>query len=1007
MKQCICSAAVLLFAALLTASPLPGKNIGPDVSQFNGRELKWESGSRDYFTLHRTMLSRSASGNPNESAGNPQADGCLSSSSKAILPGNLPDDAVVTDAFIIWTTGHTPDNPAVKDSQQYNKPTDNAVTLKFAGTNGVSITKEVVATQAYSIGAPASFEFEGVIHENEFYRYRSGVYTYRVEISDLFNEILAKGREGGLTQDGKAYEGNFTVEGLSCFNGDPYYKTTIMVSNWALFFVYTSSKIKPKKIYVYNGLNYYGDTQSTAFVSGFELPDDPSVRVSLLVSEGDPGLYSSAFDNLEGLLFRADQSQQLLSLSNACNPPASGYTEVYNSISSFYQWDATNQTPPYCIGAIGGNGAQPDLANMEWAVDFDTFLLNNQAYPGYLNIGDKDFEFVVSANQDTVFTNLMIVSVDTKTPKFDIPESASSPVVPLGREKHTCACTTEEDRVCLDRPYYYLIRVQNWGENKADKVTVQDTLPPDVTYVAGSTEMATKFDENGNGINWSYLEDGAGGTFPLAAAYEVAGQMLPCNKVSNSCSDSVLLRFLVQPKSDLPKHVVISNSAVISDVGGGIYKTNSDVSLKVRASQSCPLITACAQPERAKCGGDKTEGGGNDDDPATSLATDAVITFEEGKNSPKSDEAIIVSAPVAGLVLGQIGLKGTKSGEDGKSFKLNALSVKFTSGDTKTTLSNIKLIRDINGNGKVDAEEPEMAASEGVTDGQVLFTVKIDKQQLLVNTLHHLIVTADAGYQSTDVPGGASFNMDIEGASAFAVQDAGKPTVAGSAIKFQDFMLEPTAGFFVITKGSRDPAVPAPDKINANISMMQLRLKAVDGENEITSITIKTAGASYTKLGKGITALSLYLDVDGDGEVHTSLGDIKIAEAKDLQNEELYTFQNISIPFAQGEEKHILVNAVLNLGAKEKARIVIPSTGAKLKNNKSIYKLPISSKEFINACDPADPSCAAAVEEDSNGCSCSITDSDAKDISLLFATVFLSLFVVILIRHLKTRREKK
>lgn len=995
MKKIVFLFILLSVSFIITAASLPGKNIGPAVSQHNGRDLKWEEGSRDYFTLFRTMLSRSAAGNPTESSENPQADGCLMSSSKGIVSGNLPDDAVVTDAFIIWTTAHTPDNPAATDRQQYNNPTDNMITLKFDNGNGIALNKEIAASQAYTIGASQGFEFEGAIYEMDLHLYRMGVYTYRAEITDLFYEILSAGREDGLTQDGKAYEGNYTVEGLSCYNGDPFYKTTMMVSNWAIVFVYTSSKIKPKKIYMYNGLNFYRDTQSTLFVSGFELPEDPSVRVSLLTAEGDPGLYSSVFQP-EGLLFRANDTQQHVALSNICNPQMSGYTEVYNSISSYFPWDAGDDATPSCIGGQGGNTAIADITAMDWAVDFDTFLINETTYPGYLSIGDKDFEFIVSANQDTIFSNMMIVSVDTKSPKFDIPESGSSKVIPHGREKHSCSCASEEDLICNDeRPFYYLVRVQNWGEDKASNVTIKDTLPNEVSYVPGTTEIATKFDESGNGLNWTYIPDTADDGFPFAAPYEVSGEMLPCDKNLSTCEHTVLARFLVKPKSGLPKHTVINNSAEISDSSGGVYKSNSDVTYKIRMAASCPVITECSEPERAACGGDKTDG--EDPDDEASFAKNTEVEFSKGKNSPASDDEIIIPSPAEKLVLGQLEFTGINKDYEGKNFKLNTVTIKTNINDNDTSLINFILVYDINGNGKIDTEDTEISSSS-IDNGSVAFIVNNKNRLFKVNTTHNLLFAADVSYIEENISINAIFNVEIEDENALTAQDGGTATVKGSKIEFQKFMLEPTSGYFIVTKGMNDPAVPAPDTINSNISLMQLRLKSVDGENEITSLTVKTSGTKYVEFDKGIKSLSIYVDTDGDGEVHTSLGDVKVAETSDFDTSRSHVFKNISIKFNNKEEKHLLINAVLDIGSGEIAKINIPNSGVELKTAKSIYKLPISSKEFINDCDPYDPLCAADDEE--NGCSAlkiANTGTDHSFLMLLisfFAGLFISITLI-------------
>ena len=991
MKKLISAAIFTVFYFTLTGASLSGDNIGPAVSQHNGKELKWEEGSRDYFTLFRTLLSRSATGNPNESDTNPQADGCLLSSTKSIVEGNLPDDAVVTDAFLIWTNAHTPDNPSASSNQQYNLPTDNTVTLKFDNGAGITLQSEIAASQAYTIGSSTGFEFESAIYEMDLHGYRMGVYTYRVEITDFFNEILQKGRESGEVNDGRTYKGDYTVEGLDCYNGDPFYKTTMMISNWAVVFVYTSSKIKPKKIYFYNGLNFYRDTQSNLFVSGFELPEDPSVRVSLLTVEGDPGLYNSLFQP-EGLLFRANDSQQFLSLWNICNPMQTDYTEVYNSISSYYNWDSSDDALPYCIGGQGGNTGIADIATIDWAIDFDTFLINETTYPGYLTIGDEDFEFMVSANQDTIFSNLMVVSVDTKSPKFDIPESASTDVVPYGREKHSCSCSTSEDLICQDtRPFYYFIRVQNWGEDTAKNVTVQDTLPAQVSYVPGTTEMASKFDENGNGTNWTYIPDGENDGFPLKDPFEVAAEMFPCDKVSDICEDTILLRFMVKPGENLQKHEVITNSAVISDSSGGLYRTNSDVPYRIRIDQNCPSVQECSQPERSSCGGDKSDGG-EEDNNNDDLSTDVAVTFEKGGNSPESDEEIIVASPVEDLVMGQISFKGVSEGKDGKKFKFRSLMTKVNTGDQNVNLSNFNLILDKDGNGAIDEEEKSIS-SGSLDSGYITFLVNPSDQLFDVNTVHYLIISAKADYAEDDIPVNATFSVGIEDGNAMTVLDKGEATVSGEKIEFQSFMLEPTSGFFIVTKGMKDPAVPEPEKINSNISIIQLRLKAVDGANEVNEIKVKTSGADSVSFGKGIRSLSLYLDSDNDGEVHTSLGDELIAEVSDFASQMSTEFKNISIKFNDGEEKHLLINADLNLDPSQSAKITIPNAGVKLKTEKSIYKLPISSKIFLNDCDPMDPNCSAETD-DEPGCSITQISENYDGFLLIFGFIVLFLLLI-------------
>ena len=98
------------------------------------------------------------------------------------------------------------------------------------------------------------------------------------------------------------------------------------------------------------------------------------------------------------------------------------YTEVFNSISSIYGWKDKEET---CIG----NPDDPlDPENpIEYAIDADMFLINTRTYP--LNKDDTEFNIKIGANQDGIYTNFLIISVDTYRPEYDSddPDAANSP----------------------------------------------------------------------------------------------------------------------------------------------------------------------------------------------------------------------------------------------------------------------------------------------------------------------------------------------------------------------------------------------------------------------------------------------------------------------------------------------------------------------------------------------------------------------------------------------------
>ncbi len=597
-----------------TGTPIP-MNGGIAVDA-DGNELKWEEGNHDYFIMFKSLLDLSTECTewnyddpPKEvPCSNPQADQCLpesTGSTYSLKAENIPYDAVIEAAYLVWTS-------AVSVSD-FSSPMDNGVNIKFShqdagfsvGPMSVEASRQgYLADKAGATGdMKQDFEFEGFKLESD----GEALYTYRVDITEFFNEILDEGRGAGLVSDGLSYLGDYNVSGLGCFTG---YEDA-MVSNWAVIFVYSSSSpgMKPKKIYIYNGLRYYVAEEAQVTVSGFTFPEDPSIRASLMVSEGDAGKQMATYQGSalppEGLFFKG-QGSSWESLSNKCNPEKDEivdeimgtstpykYTEMFNSISSFYNWD--QYTDPVCIGGKLENGALiPDQPNVEWAIDVDTFVINSADYPSQLAKGGENLSFKVSANADGVITNFLVVSLDTKPVAFDIPGAP---------EKTHCSCSESQDMFCIENDFYFLIRVQNWGQASASSVTVKDTLPYNALYVPQTTEIATKFDSEGRGLDWKPVEDLSGGVFPLSVPYKVADTMKPCDPESGTCEDAVLVRFKVKPKENMPKNEVIKNMAEIADSTGVLYKSNSSVPLRLRIDSMCD--NECTAPDLStkECGG--------------------------------------------------------------------------------------------------------------------------------------------------------------------------------------------------------------------------------------------------------------------------------------------------------------------------------------------------------------------------------------------------------------------
>ena len=408
-------------AMLFAAIGDNGISVAPD-----GTTLKWEEGKWDFFIMHKSLLERSPENLTNSPETNPQADTCIDpavGSTYTLTSKHIPDDADIDRAFLVWLSAYDPEN--------LEGNTDNSVTLTFTNKAdpSITLTQEVTASKQGNLATTqlGDFEYEALNVPGDSNLGPTGFYTYRVEVSGFMKEIIAKGAAKGM-KPGETLYGDYNVKGLDdCSNHENYLNTSGLVGGWALPLIYKSSHVFAKKIYFYHGLASYHVQSNTIKVSGFKLPDEAYIKLGLVVFEGDPGLANSLYpNNPEGLRISSQQNPENFNLiSNKCNPQKDSplvYTEVFNSISSIYGWKDKEET---CIG----NPDDPlDPENpIEYAIDADMFLINTRTYP--LNKDDTEFNIKIGANQDGIYTNFLIISVDTYRPEYDSddPDAANSP----------------------------------------------------------------------------------------------------------------------------------------------------------------------------------------------------------------------------------------------------------------------------------------------------------------------------------------------------------------------------------------------------------------------------------------------------------------------------------------------------------------------------------------------------------------------------------------------------
>ena len=1023
----------LLIAVLLAVFPAladyTGTTIGPDVAELDGKKLQWEAGSFDYFVMFKSLIGNenralctdSSAGDGCDYEDNPEADKCLENSTFELTNRHVPEDAYIEAAYLVWTVSSDPNNVNYTDSDAI---------LNYVSQDGqINETVTVRAPRIGALGTDANhgqqdFTFEGVGIENAG-QVVIGYYTYRVDVTDFFTMLHNKGRDLGYASDGLSLYGKYTVSDVACVDHSYYLSSPgysgIAVAGWSLITVYRSTRVKPKMVYIYNGFSRYQYETVDINVSGFEFPDKPIIKMTLAVNEGDPGIAQASSTSCgeggglfgspcppEGLQAKGETTPEdsTIFLFNNCNPAKfqdqSGtnynYTEVYNSVSSIYGWDDATET------CIGGDPNSPDPDTLEYTMDVDTFLLDaetNSFCDEQFKKGDKSMSIKIGANGDLIYTNYLVVSLDTKAPKFDIPVN---PATPDGREKNYCSCSEQADAVCPTAPFYFMIKVQNWGDDISENVTVQDTLPTKINYVSGTTEICREWKSDNVCKKWEKVED-VNGSFPLANPYKVADRLERCDLNTQVCPETIMIRFRVQPKENLAKNEVIENTAIINDNNNRPYKSNTSIPLRLTFG-NCPSAALCENPDLTKCGGyGDGEGCSKNEDcdagqtcqngscvtDSSLFAKSAHVNIVAGKNTPISDDAaIIIASPAEKLVAGQFSLIAS-SEENKKNFTFESVIASLNIKDANTIFSNLQLVYDANGNGLFDDGEAVVAEAQSVNSKTATFALKSAKANYPTNELHHFIIVTDVKYESAsgDIPIDTTFNFKIEDVSSFKFGNVANITseMSPAVLEFAKFSFEPTVEAFVFTKGSVEPPVPSPSKINSSsVGVLQIRAKSIKKDDKIKKITLKATSKSV-KFKEGITKIELYLDENKDA---LAAGEKKIAsvEPKDVSSILEIVFDE-PLSFAADEEKTLLLVAKFNIPKEQMAQIEIQKSKVKLASGNDPIGLPVKSKEFSYKCEAGDLTCQDYGE--SSGCA--VTEIAEPDSAVLIvSSVFALLF---------------
>jgi hypothetical protein len=490
---------------------------------------------------------------------NRQGDTCLLESSSAVDGGMLPPDALVTKAYLIWM--------GAVDPEKMLLPTDNTVHLKFAREDGYTYEEDIIAGDT-----PKTINDTSDLFGFESLKYTANIttgctetdpgqpgtaelayFTYRTDITPFFNKL----REDNYAatppvMDGVALQGTYTVSGLDCTDHDYFKCRTLMVSNWSLLLIYRSDEIGGKKLFLYPGLaRLQGESYTTIFES-LDLPEAPQMRFTMVTAEGDTGLFRPELPP-EMLYLQGQNGFENYPLVDNCSSNTTDPVEIWDSYSSTTEWTSEGR----CMSRA---------ENPTFSYDIDTFYVDAGEDPrvyGQFMKEEDSLGLVFSLNQDDILTNFFMLAVNTKEPCFDIPDKD---------ELVNCLCYPEEREVyCGGEPQYIQIRLENWGTGKTDSVYVQVEYDSWVfDYVANTTEIATEFDQNGNGTNWQKILDGPEGKLPLLEPNLIANTLYSFQTDPEDAL-SYLIRFRLLPKTGLQINSVGEIRAAISDDQGPYY----------------------------------------------------------------------------------------------------------------------------------------------------------------------------------------------------------------------------------------------------------------------------------------------------------------------------------------------------------------------------------------------------------------------------------------------------
>ena len=339
----------------------------------------------------------------------------------------------------------------------------------------------------------------------------------------------------------------------------------------------------------------------------------------------------------------------------------------------------------------------------------------------------------------------------------------------------------------------------------------------------------------------------------------------------------------------------------------------------------------------------------------------AAITLSLGENSPNSrgSDRIFVKNPANDLVLGQLAVNSYAGGGEGQLYFIKELTTDIAVYPSSIKFENFKLIYDANGNGIADSSEKTVA--EGVAEGfGIKFELHQKDQAFKMNQTENLLIVGSFSSEKevTDI---AKFNATVKNNYIVTKTYKGEGDIAAtSPIVFPSFAFEPEKGYFLLSAGQHFPKAPSWKEMNKEQEIMHLRLKALDGANELLALKIDLSSQTVS-FGNGVKKISLCSDPDNDGKCNETLSEL--SDFAEPQQSVMFQIPSGRISLSEGDETFLVVKADLDFYKDQNTTFYINDSAVTLKSRQKIAGTPVKTETFKYSCKEDDPDCQLKPEE--------------------------------------------